>query len=527
MRHSLKLLTFVFCVLLFSSSAFSQSVSEKLYTDTSTNSGGFIQNMIHNSDGSMTFCGFYGESGIPEAFMMKLNSDYSIRWAKTYQRHDSTNFSFYEIFSINDTAYFVSFCDVPNSNEVHGFVVIDSAGNILYGKKLIDTTQSFNGWITDICQGNDSTYLFSVKSGPGSGLKSILLKVNLHGNIIEQKTFDDSHPGYGTSILKLLDGNFLYVTLDESFYIFNLHCFDSNLDTVWNKGYNEGPYWTAWRPNWIMQIPDSSLLIMGMKNTNAGSGNYQPTISKFTSDGEMLWSKKYTDPDSTHVNAGFIGGNELNGKIYMSMSMWRSTGIPVDIIVFDTAGQVLSNQTYGNGEEIFSTFMNIHNDSLLIPINTINQLSQFGFILIDTNLVTLCSTSDFTFSVDTMNPVPFNIVTFTNSTLALTDFSETFTMNTPVFNESLFCMQTGTSEMKRDVLHVYPNPASDIIHIVLPENISNMKLKITDIYGRIIFEKAAIESSDLFVDVANFMTGLYFATIRSNGFGKTISFVKM
>jgi hypothetical protein len=56
-------------------------------------------------------------------------------------------------------------------------------------------------------------------------------------------------------------------------------------------------------------------------------------------------------------------------------------------------------------------------------------------------------------------------------------------------------------------LEVYPNPAKDYIHIVIPDN-SVKTLTIIDVTGRIVLEEA-VTSDQLIVNVSDLPSGIY------------------
>ena len=59
-------------------------------------------------------------------------------------------------------------------------------------------------------------------------------------------------------------------------------------------------------------------------------------------------------------------------------------------------------------------------------------------------------------------------------------------------------------------IRIYPNPVTDNIVIRLMEDIPNLKYQITDLNGRVLIQKTAINSTILNINVKNLTPGLYF-----------------
>ena len=77
----------------------------------------------------------------------------------------------------------------------------------------------------------------------------------------------------------------------------------------------------------------------------------------------------------------------------------------------------------------------------------------------------------------------------------------------------------GVSPIKRNfTLKVFPNPANDILNITISELKQEARLRIFDVSGRILLEKA-ISSRQSQINVAGFAKGVYILEIRSDKSG--------
>ncbi len=68
----------------------------------------------------------------------------------------------------------------------------------------------------------------------------------------------------------------------------------------------------------------------------------------------------------------------------------------------------------------------------------------------------------------------------------------------------------------KNSVSIYPNPATDILNIQIPENIKNPELKLTNIIGKTIL-KTNLNGSKNKLNIKNFPSGIYFVSIISNG----------
>lgn len=67
---------------------------------------------------------------------------------------------------------------------------------------------------------------------------------------------------------------------------------------------------------------------------------------------------------------------------------------------------------------------------------------------------------------------------------------------------------------------VYPNPATDVLHLMLPENYGNKIISITDLSGRILQQIETGSAQNLDVDIAAFSKGIFL--VHGNGYTQRI-----
>lgn len=75
----------------------------------------------------------------------------------------------------------------------------------------------------------------------------------------------------------------------------------------------------------------------------------------------------------------------------------------------------------------------------------------------------------------------------------------------------------GVNEELRDrkTFTLYPNPANDLIHIIVPEGEAE-RICVTDLVGRVTYQATVTGESELVIPVATWPKGLYFVSVQMN-----------
>ena len=76
----------------------------------------------------------------------------------------------------------------------------------------------------------------------------------------------------------------------------------------------------------------------------------------------------------------------------------------------------------------------------------------------------------------------------------------------------------GTSEQGEALpgFKVFPNPAGDVLHVKLPNQIP-VNLQLTDAKGQVVYERKAVTGDKLSIDVSGYKSGVYVLVLRSGG----------
>ena len=77
----------------------------------------------------------------------------------------------------------------------------------------------------------------------------------------------------------------------------------------------------------------------------------------------------------------------------------------------------------------------------------------------------------------------------------------------------------GTSEPWQALpgFKVFPNPAGDVLQIKFPNPSSPVALQLTDVKGQIVYERKAVTTDELSIDVSGYESGVYMLVVESGG----------
>ena len=66
-------------------------------------------------------------------------------------------------------------------------------------------------------------------------------------------------------------------------------------------------------------------------------------------------------------------------------------------------------------------------------------------------------------------------------------------------------------------LSVFPNPAEDMLHVKLPNQIRPVDIQLVDVNGQVVYEQEAVTGNELSIDVSGYRSGVYVLVLESDG----------
>lgn len=103
--------------------------------------------------------------------------------------------------------------------------------------------------------------------------------------------------------------------------------------------------------------------------------------------------------------------------------------------------------------------------------------------------------------------------------------NEAFDLPTPMPSN---CVALGVSEttMQEDFVKIYPNPSKGLFNITSLRNITNAKIQVVDINGRVVYQETRNIQGTSSIDLSALKTGVYIMNINGDNFSKTEKLIK-
>jgi len=248
------------------------SEDDYAYSIQQTSDGGYIVAGKTSSFGA----------GSGDVLVLKLSSDGSIEWQKTYGRDYSDEA--HSIQQTNDGGYIVG-GDIAIRGWNIWVLKFSFNGSIEWQKSY---SRSNINRARSIQQTNDGGYIVAGKIGENIYVLDIwILKLSSDGTIEWQKTYGGSQPEEASSIQQTNDGGYIVAGQTESFGAGNVDIlvlkFASDGTIEWQKTYGGSESEIA---HSIQQTSDGGYIV-------AGAGSYDFLVLKLASDGTIEWQKTY------------------------------------------------------------------------------------------------------------------------------------------------------------------------------------------------------------------------------------------
>ena len=316
-----------------------------------TDNGYIVAGQSDSNDGDIT-----GNHGSSDFWISKLNSSGNIIWQKSFGGSNSDYAK--SIQQTSDGGYVVAGLSYSNDGDVTGnhggsdywVIKLDSTGNIIWSKSYGGSNDET---LKSIQQTTDGGYIIAGYSfsnnGDVTGNHGIsdywIVKIDLVGNIIWQKSIGVSNSDFSSSIKQTTDGGYIVGGYSHSndfdvsghhnaqdFWVVKL---DILGNIVWQKSLGGD---CAEQAYYIQQTTDGGYIVAGDSCSNDGdvTGNHGGNdcwIVKLDSSGNIIWQKS-------------LGGNLYDGA--NSMQQTLDGGYIIAGLSYSNTGDVTGN--HGGGD---------------------------------------------------------------------------------------------------------------------------------------------------------------------------------
>jgi hypothetical protein len=198
--------------------------------------------MFISAEGNLIIYGFiaYGEGGYIKPFIASANFDGTENWwAIVAMDEDFAGIAYNAIEDSSGNIYATGWSadyDFPNIR-YPGIYKLDTNGNIIYAKHIIDSTEQVNTFCLNIVN-NSTIDVAAAMKYPNQLPYNTIIRIDTGGNFLLEKQIMQSDFGFTNSI-RTFDDKFLFVGPfeDGNYTRIHLHKFNSDLeyDSIYNQ----------------------------------------------------------------------------------------------------------------------------------------------------------------------------------------------------------------------------------------------------------------------------------------------------
>jgi uncharacterized repeat protein (TIGR02543 family) len=260
--------------------------------------GSYIDSIWQTSDGGYILAGStFPLTGSAKACLVKLDSDGSLTWKKTY----GEKYEFNSIMQTSDGGYIVAGYIPPVGEETRDLWVVklNPDGSIAWQKTYGPAYEEFE---IVVQQTSDGGYILGGKTrsfGAGEG-DAWLLKLNPDGSIAWQKTYGSSYDDSLKSVQQTSDGGYIVAgfTCEERDCDTNLSWvlkLDSGGNVAWKKTLSSDSETISF--DVARQTSDGGYIVSGERFADYVVTWFKsPRLLKLNSIGQKVWETTYVHP---------------------------------------------------------------------------------------------------------------------------------------------------------------------------------------------------------------------------------------
>lgn len=426
------------------------------------------------------------------------------------------------IHKTTDGSYIMAGSSSPAEGEPFDFLLIKIDDN---GDQLWRYT--YGGVGDDACismqQTSDGGYILlgTTSSYGDGGIDLWLVKTDEDGNKVWDKTFGGPGNDEGKSLELTSDGGFILAGQTDSYGEGGSDCYlvktDENGNEQWSKTFGS-QYEDEF--NGLIQAPDGGYISVGTTDRN---GNSDVLLIKTDSSGNKIW-EQIIGGDLADVGKAICNTSDGNFAITGRTRNWGADGNDIflmkiiqeegpSIVISKLEGQLKYSQA-GDAIDYTIVLKNTGNVPLeqvnIVDLNADEGSLNYSSSLLGVGESITCTATHTITQQDIDNDSIVNAVTvsayYNENEITASDTIVSYYEENTTFSD-----YTLTDEYFR----VYPNPSSNYVTIEF-DNPYGEEYQITmiDSSGKIVLLKSKISSDTININTSNFLSGLYYITLR-------------
>ena len=288
-------------------------------------------------------------------------------------------------------------------------------------------------------------------------------------------------------------------------------------------------------------------IAQGSQVANASTANdYDIYVAKYDSNGNVLFLKS---AGGAHSDAGkdivtdaagnaYVTGHFLFSASFGSNNVNANGMYDAFIAKYDANGNVSWVRTAGGSEQDYGKAIALDASGRLFISGTFNDAMVFGNTIAASNsapdlfVAKMDTTGNFHWAKSAGGPgieEAYGLAAGINNDIFIsggfestaefgadniTSTGGTFNMFLSRITFENIPVPNGINEMHDDAISIYPNPASDVVHIKLSGEHENASIEIIDMCGKVVMQDKTTNENTM-IDVRGLSAGVYFAQIRS------------
>ena len=251
----------------------------------------------------------YGQ-GDKDGYLLRINDDGKVRWAKTYGGSDRD--AFHSVLEDDDGNFITAgYTFSYGAGDLDFYLVkTDSSGTVLWSKTYGGVLQD---WGQEVRQTLDKGFIIAgYTTSFGMGLTdNYLVRVDSAGDTVWTRAYGSIHQEFANGLTITSDGGFVIVGAEDYLTI----KVDANGDTVWTSTYTSGINGIA---AVVTETPDGGLVIGG-KTRDTGIGLADILLVKTDGSGST-GCNRFPTQSVMSKTASFVGTGVMVDSGFIEMS---------------------------------------------------------------------------------------------------------------------------------------------------------------------------------------------------------------